>query len=197
MGTGSSTYATEVETYPTEDPYEEEDVDAVATPLRPAYAPASTKVSGTSFNRQRNPCPTFNPSLSPSPEQDQDSESPNNGLPFQPALAPPYNGVSYYPLSVSGSDSVGPDVVLSRVVQVLETAPPPYLLLPDHPNIPPSPVSVRKPPPVPPNTAHSRRGRPGYHQQYPCINKSRSNTHTVSEGGVSVGGRSPDPHPPC
>ncbi|XP_045120650.1 uncharacterized protein LOC123510020 isoform X2 [Portunus trituberculatus] len=156
MGTGSSTYATEVETYPTEDPYEEEDVDAVATPLRPAYAPASTK----------------------------------------PALAPPYNGVSYYPLSVSGSDSVGPDVVLSRVVQVLETAPPPYLLLPDHPNIPPSPVSVRKPPPVPPNTAHSRRGRPGYHQQYPGFNKSRTNTHTMSEGGVSVGGRPPDPHPP-
>lgn len=171
-------------------------MDAVATPLRPAYAPASTKVPAPSFIRRRTSGPTFNPALSPPPEQEQSSESSNTSLPFQPALGPPYTSVSYYPLSVTGSCSVGPDVVLSRVVQVLEATPPPYLLLPDHPNVPPSPVSVRKPPPVPPNTAHARRGGPAYHQQYPGLNKSHSSPHTVSEEGVSVGGRAPDPHPP-
>lgn len=170
-------------------------MDAVATPLRPGYPPASTKVPAPSFTRRRTSGPIFNPALSQSPEQEQGPESPNPGLPFQPALAPPYTSVSYYPMAVAGSCSVGPDVVLSRVVQVLEAAPSPYLLLPDHPNVPPSPVSVRKPPPVPPNTAHARRGGPAYHQQYPGLNKAHNSPHTVSEESVSVGGRPPDSHP--
>lgn len=174
-------------------------MDAVATPLRPAYAPASTKVAAGPFRRRRTSAPPFNPSLSPPLEQKRSPESPTSGLPFQPALGPPYANVGYYPLAVASTGSVGPGVVLSRVVQVLEATPPPYLLLPDHPHVPPSPTPVRKPPPVPPNTAHARRAALACHHHYPgfsksCSGSTRSSTHTVSDEGVPGGGRPPDSH---
>lgn len=192
----------EVEDYAPEDPYEEEDVDAVATPLRPAYAPNSNKIATGPFRRRRTSAPSFNPALSPPLEQEQHTPEPYvSGLPFQPSLAPPYARVGYYPLAVAGAGSVGPGVVLSRVVQVLEATPPPYLLLPDHPHVPPSPTPVRKPPPVPPNTAHARRAALACHNHYPSFSKSCSSStgsspHAVSDEGVPVGGRPPDSHSP-
>lgn len=192
----------EVEDYKAEDPYEDEDVDAVATPLRPAYAPASTKAPSGPFRRHKTSTPSYIHALSPSPERKQrDPESPTSGLPFQPILAPPYASVGYYPLGVGGTGSVGPGVVLSRVVQVLEATPPPCLLMPDHPHVPPSPTTIRKAPPVPPNTAHARRAAITYHHSYPSLNKSCSSStasspHTVSDEGLSVGGQPRDTKPP-
>lgn len=162
-----------------EDPYSDDDVDAVATPLRPAYPPASQSSlipsapasSSSCVHHQALPATTsltqdlvsteshYTDHLGYPWPAPQPSASP---LPFQPVLGAPCPQLGYYPVGVA----------LTRVVQVLEATQPPYLLLPHHPNVPPVPHS--RPPPAPPNTARAHRGHRGQSSQYPTCGKSNN-----------------------
>ncbi|XP_042890701.1 vegetative cell wall protein gp1-like [Penaeus japonicus] len=206
MGTGSSAHATEVEAYDRR-ASDAEDPDAVATPLRPAYAPTPSpappaSLSSGSFGA--NNASPFNPAferelaratapLWPSPPPTAPAPS---TLPFQPPPQPyAHNAharsthMSYYPLELGS-----PGVVLSRVVRVLEATPPPYLLLPEHPHVPPTlPLPA---PPAPPNTAQGRRFNSSFPASYPGCGKGRDVAPTLGPGtGLGVvsrmGGRPP------
>ncbi|XP_063589770.1 uncharacterized protein LOC134766774 [Penaeus indicus] len=204
MGTGSSAHATEVEAYDRH-ASDAEDPDAVATPLRPAYAPTPSPappaaLASGPFSAHVSP---FNPAfeselaraaapLWPSPPPSAPAPS---TLPFQPPpphATPPYAHrptAHCYPLELGS-----PGVVLSRVVRVLEATPPPYLLLPEHPHVPPTlPLPA---PPAPPNTAHGRRFNSSFPASYPGYGKGRDAAPTLGpSSGLGVvsrmGGRPP------
>ncbi|KAK4320616.1 hypothetical protein Pmani_008534 [Petrolisthes manimaculis] len=178
-----------------EDPYSDDDVDAVATPLRPAYPPASQSNSYTPPTAGPGPSCVHHQTLHVTtslahdlfPTQVTEPHYTNHAgypwsvphpstspLPFQPVLGAPCPHMGYYPVGVA----------LSRVAQVLEATQPPYLLLPHHPNVPPVPPPQPPPysrlPTAPPNTAHTHRGQNRQQpSQYPC-GKSTSCSSLVS-----------------
>ncbi|XP_045583581.1 uncharacterized protein [Procambarus clarkii] len=182
MGSGSSAHTTEVEAYG-DNPYQLEDDDGVATPLRPAYAPSSqppptSHPPGHTTFSAGSSCFRDHPQVSWA-----SSHTTTHSLPFQPTPPPPYAHphMGCYPIEMEAVTGTG--VVLSRVVRVLEATPPPYLLLPDHPNIPVSPAHSKRPPPAPPNTAHGRR-RHSDISHYPGLSKSQTSSNLVSGHGV-------------
>ncbi|XP_071546852.1 uncharacterized protein [Panulirus ornatus] len=109
MGSGSSTHVTDVESYQDQ---QEDDVDAVATPLRPAYAPTSQTTAAAPWvaPSQRADLPRPPPYPAGAPRPRGPTHTPwappqppaGSSLPFQPTPPRACTHVGYYPVAGTG-----------------------------------------------------------------------------------------------